>query len=208
MSMTGIGGLYNNYAAQNVNDKAKKEARNASKKVESKTQNGEVKQPKLSAAAQKLLKKLQKTYGNMDFMVYEDGQDAKELLSHGTKEFSVLFSSEELEKMAADEKCEKEYMSKVQGAVRMSDEINKKFGFTSALEDKAGNTQISKFGIAFGSDGKLTLFAELEKKGEPAKKTTVEASSKEELMEKMNQIDWSKIKEEKEAVGGKFDYTI
>ena len=105
MSMTVIGGLYSNYAAQNVNDKAKKkEVENNSKKAEATTQNSEVKKPQLSTAAQQLLEKLQKTYNNMDFMVYGNGQDAKELLSQGTKEISVLFSSDELEKMASDEK--------------------------------------------------------------------------------------------------------
>ncbi|MCM1127253.1 MAG: DUF6033 family protein [Lachnospiraceae bacterium] len=161
MSMSAIGGLYNNYAAQNVNDKTKKKEVENSKRTDSKAQSGEVKKPQLSTAAQKLLEKLQKTYRNMDFMVYEDGQDAKELLSQGTKEISVLFSSDELEKMASDEKCEKEYMDRLQGALRMSDEINQKFGFKSAFgEDGA---QISKIGFVFEADGKMTIFAELEK---------------------------------------------
>lgn len=162
MSMTVTGGLHSNYAAQNVNDKAKKEVENNSKRVET-TQNNEIKKPQLSAAAQKLLEKLQKTYSNMDFMVYGNGRDAKELLSQGTKEISVLFSSDELEKMASDEKYEKEYMSRVQGALRMSDEINKQFGFTSAFGGKSGNIQISRIGISFETGGKMTIFAELEK---------------------------------------------
>lgn len=164
MSMTVIGGLYSNYATQNANDKAtKKDVESDSKQVESATQNSEVNKPQLSTAAQKLLEKLQKTYNNMDFMVYGNGQDAKELLSQGTKEISVLFSSDELEKMASDEKYEKEYMSRVQGALRMSDTINKQFGFTSAFGEKSDNVQIGKIGISFETGGKMTIFAELEK---------------------------------------------
>lgn len=164
MSMTVIGGLYSNYAAQNVNDKAKKkEVENNSKQAEATTQNSEVKKPQLSTAAQQLLEKLQKTYNNMEFMVYGNGQDAKELLSQGTKEISVLFSSDELEKMASDEKYEKEYMSRVQGALRMSDEINKKFGFTSAFGEKSDDVQINKIGFVFEAGGEMTIFAELEK---------------------------------------------
>ncbi len=164
MSMTVIGSLYSNYAAQNVNDKTKKkEVENNSKQVESTTQNSEVKKPQLSTAAQKLLEKLQKTYTNMDFMVYGNRQDAEKLLSQGTKEISVLFSSDELEKMASDEKYEKEYMSRVQNTLRISDEINKKFGYTSAFEKKFDNVQISKIGFFFEADGKMTIFAELEK---------------------------------------------
>ena len=150
MSMTVTGGMYGNYAIQNRNDTTKKkETENNSKQAESTTQNSEIKKPQLSTAAQKLLEKLQKTHNNMDFMVYGNGQDAKELLSQSTKEISVLFSSDELEKMASDEKYEKEYMSRVQGALRMSDEINKKFGYTSAFGDKADNVQINKIGISF-----------------------------------------------------------
>ncbi len=52
MSMTVIGGLYNNYTTQNVNDKEKKKAvENNSKQVESTTQNSEVKRPQLSTAS-------------------------------------------------------------------------------------------------------------------------------------------------------------
>ena len=50
MSMTVTGGLHSNYAAQNVNDKAKKEVENNAKRVET-TQNNEIKKPQLSAAA-------------------------------------------------------------------------------------------------------------------------------------------------------------
>lgn len=165
MSMTVIGGLYSNYAAQNVNDKAKKkEVENNSKKAEATTQNSEVKKPQLSTAAQQLLEKLQKTYNNMDFMVYGNGQDAKEILSQGTKEISVLFSSDELEKMASDEKYLKQKMQGIDGAVRMSEEINQKYGFERAFgKESTADTEITKIGIAFNDDGTTSFFAELEK---------------------------------------------
>lgn len=165
MSMTVIGGLYSNYAAQNVNDKAKKkEVENNSKKAEATTQNSEVKKPQLSTAAQQLLEKLQKTYNNMDFMVYGNGQDAKEILSQGTKEISVLFSSDELEKMASDEKYLMQKMQGIDGAVRMSEEINQKYGFERAFgKESTADTEITKIGIAFNDDGTTSFFAELEK---------------------------------------------
>lgn len=45
------------------------------------------------------------SYSDMDFMVadFDKGDNAKDILSHGTKEVSVIFSSSELEKMASDE---------------------------------------------------------------------------------------------------------
>lgn len=173
---------------------------------------------KLSQKAQALLEKLQKTYKNMDFMAadYKNGTEAGDILSRGTKEFSVLFSTEELEKMASDEKYEKEYMAKVQGAVRMSDQINKQFGFESGFGKDAEGIRLTRVGMSFNSDGTTTLFASLEKQGDKkdhkgaagTKKTTVEASSQEELIRKLRNLDWSKVKEEKKSEGDRFDFTI
>ncbi len=249
MSMTVIGSLYSNSAAQNVNYKAKKkEVENNSKQAEATTQNSEVKKTQLSTAAQQLLERLQKTYNNMDFMVYGNGQDAKELLSQGTKEISVLFSSDELEKMASSEKYEKEYMDRVQGALRMSDEINKKFGFESAFGKDGTGSTVTKIGISFNLDGTTTFFAELEKssasqreyiekvreekrtqrkedakeaekkkqkerlKGKAdhdVKRTTVQADSMEDLLEKIQKVDWNTIQTRNEPEAGrKFDLSV
>lgn len=101
----------------------------------------------------------------MDFMVadFDKGDNAKEILSRCTKEISVLFSSEDLEKMASDEKYAKEYMDRVQGAVRMSEQINQQFGFESAFGNKPDKGEITKMGISFNKDGTMSIFAELEK---------------------------------------------
>lgn len=53
-------------------------------------------------------------------------------------------------------------MGRVQGALRMSDEINKKFGYESAFGKNGGNGEITKIGISFNSDGTTSIFAELE----------------------------------------------
>lgn len=100
MSMTGISNSYNNYVTQNTNDTTKKNvAKSNSRQVEFKEFNSEIKEPKLSTVAKNVLDEIRKTYGDMDIMVYEDGKDAKELLSRSTKEFTVMFSAEELEKL-------------------------------------------------------------------------------------------------------------
>lgn len=191
--------------------------------VKKEEQAGPAKQPKLSSAARKLLDRLKKSYGNMDFMVadFKNADEAQSILSRGTKEFSVLFSVDELEKMASDEKYEKEYMDKVQGAVRMSNQINQQFGFGKASEEG----ELTKVGISFNSDGSTSLFAELEKASsrqrerieesraekraeeKAAKKTTVHASSQRELLQKLNEVDWSKITDERKWEGDKFDFT-
>ena len=99
------------------------------------------------------------------------------------------------------------------------------------------DTKITKFGISFNSDGITTFYAELEKssasqkeylekiqekkaaekkeakkkeqsKQTEVRKTMVQANSKEELLEKISELDWSKITEEKATQGMKFDITI
>ena len=153
---------YSNYTSAYAN------AANSRKQTaESKAaaQTGSIGEAGLSKGAQALLEKLRKSYGDMDFMVadFDKGDNAKDILSRGTKEVSVIFSSSELEKMASDEKYEKEYMERVQGALRMSEQINREFGFTSAFGEKSGNSEINKIGISFNSDGTTSFFAELEK---------------------------------------------
>lgn len=192
-------------------------------------------QPRLSEKAQALLEKLRKTYDNMDFMVadFEEGDEARGILSRGTKEFSVLFSSDELEKMASDESYEQECVEKIQDAVHMARQINEEYN------KGGGQNNISRVGISFHKDGSVTYFAEVqesldkqkerieesrEKSAEekkaaqkkeslekedafPAKRVTVQASSKEELLEKIYEIDFSKVKEEV-AEGAKIDFSV
>ena len=211
-----------------------------SRKKAAATQTGSIGESGLSQKAQALLEKLRKTYGDMDFMVadFDKGDNAKEILSRGTKDVSVIFSSSELEKMASDGKYEQEYMSQVQGALRMSERINREFGFTSVSGQKNGGAGINRIGISFNSDGTTSLFAEPEKSSarqreriEKAreekraerkekqdsyqrgnagvKRTTVRADSMEELLEKIRGVDWDSVKEEyKPQSGGRFDFTI
>ena len=166
---------------------------------------------------EKFLKNLREKYGNMDFMVadFDNSKEAKEVLARGTKEFSVLFSSEELEKMASDEKYLNEKLNGIDGAVRMSEEMNQKLGFESGFgKEGASDTALAKFGIAFQSDGTVTLFAELEKQSanrqdRSEKRTTLQASTMEELMKKIQELDWNTIKaEDVPDTGAKFDFRV
>lgn len=229
---------YNTVQKNNAEEVKNKTA----KKSETATQTNNASRSQLSNRAQTFLENLRKTYSNMDFMVvdFDKGDNAKEILSRGTKEISVLFSSEELEKMASDEKYAKEYMNRVQGAVRMSEQINQQFGFESAFGNTSDEGKITKIGISFNKDGTMSIFAELEKamdkqkeriekvrekrteekkadsrkeeanrkNGISTKKTTIQASSANELLKKINEIDWSNIREDKTTESNKFDISI
>lgn len=193
----------------------------------------------LSRSAQNLLKELKKTYGNMDFIVadYETDEEAASYLSRGTSEYSVLITSEELEKMAADGDVKNKNLKTLNDAVSQLDSMKEKLG------DKAD--QVTRLGVAIGDDGKVSYFAELEKASEKqreridrqradrkeaaaeeakkaeakreegsgspysyTKRTTVYADSVEELSKKIGQVDWNAVKEEAQANGQRFNFTI
>lgn len=197
---------------------------------------------KLSTKAKNYLETLRKKYGDFEFMVADAGDDKRALLDKSTKEFSVIFSNSELEKMANDEEYAKERMNAVQTAVDMSKRICEQFGFERAGEKEGeGNGFINKIAISFNEDGTMSIFAELEKVSEKqkdyiekikekradekketeelaekkakekekdvtVKKVTLEASSEEELIEKITNIDWNKVAGEN--VGARFDFSV
>lgn len=207
-----------------------------------------IKEQKLSQGAQDVLKKLRDAYGDMDFMVadFKSGDEAKKILSRGTKEFSVLFSTEELEKMAADESYYQQKVHGIEGAVRMSEKICEQYGYERVFgEGSKTDTLVNKFGIAFHDDGTTSFFAELEQVNEKqreriaenkeeaaeakksaetkaekdlqaykndtseSKKTTLYATSMEELLDKIADLNWDVIKAEPAAASGtKYDFSI
>lgn len=203
---------------------------------------------KLSSKAKAYLEELRKTYGDYDFIIADGGADRKELLNQSDKEFSVMFSSAELERMASDEDYAAEQMRKVQTIVDMSNRIFEQFNIERAWEEGApGDAMINKLAISINDDGTMTLFAEVEKFSEKKqsyldkviekrneqkkaeekleektdekkvnpykkddeasiKKTVLKASSEEELIEKIQNINWDKVYGE--TVGAKFDFSI
>ena len=215
---------------------SKASGKSAAKKTD---QNSQV---NLSENAQKLLKEMQKTYKNMDFIVadYETDEEAASYLSRGKNQYSVLLSPEELEKMASDENVKKENLKVLDNAVSKLSELRDQLG------DKGKD--ISRLGIAIDNNGEVSYFAELEKVNErqrerieegreskreeakeaekkarkeqdpwgagqvpgrdSVKRTTVHASSVEELAEKIGSVNWEDIQEEFTPVGHRFNFTV
>ena len=195
------------------------------------------KAPALSKAAQNLLKELKKTYSNMDFIVadFETDEEAASLMSRGTAEYSALFTPEELEKMAADEDVKNKNMKILDGAVSKLDEMKTKLGdkaddvtrigisfgddgevsFFAELE-KNSEKQLERIEKqredkkdAAKDNGKAEA-AEYLAHGKPTgKRTTVYASTIEELAEKIANVDWNAVKEERQSTTGqRFDFTV
>lgn len=164
---------------------------------------------KLSKKAAAFLEKLRKTYGDFDFMVGNAGDNLRSLVKSSSKEFSVIFSTEELEKMAADEKYAEEKINAMKGAVRMSRQINEQFGFESAFEENG--VKMTKFGISFNADGTTSFFAELGKQKErpDRSRTIVQADSVEALLEEIRRVNRNTAYEGREPdAGRRFDYSI
>lgn len=206
---------------------------------------------KLSSKAQDFLKNLRSKYGDYDFLVGNSSDDLKTLSKSGSKEFSVIFSNAEIERMANDEKYAEEKMQGVEGAVKMSKRIAEENGFASALGENGENGTINKISIVVGDDGSTKIFAELEKSSDKqkeriskarekkaeekkaadkkaaekkakeklekknpymkddkdsVKRTTVEATTVEELIDKIKNVDWSKVNDSHS--GDRFNFSI
>lgn len=81
-------------------------------------------------------------------------------------------------------------MHSIEGALRMTDEINAQFGFERAFgktnDNADADTKITKFGISFNSDGTTTFFAQLEKH-QPVRKNILKSFRKRKLLRRKRQ---------------------
>ena len=127
----------------------------------------------LSQRAQELLKKLRETYGNMDFFVGDPNRanNFKDIFSRSTKEFAVIISGEELEKMASDEEYAAKCMEKIESAVSMAERIHQEL----AAGEYANGMKLNKLVISINQDGTTSFFAELIKSGEKQRERIEEA---------------------------------
>ncbi|MBR2775247.1 MAG: hypothetical protein IKD73_09710 [Selenomonadaceae bacterium] len=179
----------------------------------------------LSDKAKSFLENLRKKYGDYDFIVSNDMDTSKTVGS--TKEYSVMFTAEEIEQMANDE----DYAAKMMGQVGNAVDILKNL----SEKDLGEGVQFSQLGASFDSEGNMTLFAQLEKlsteqqerleaakekraeeqkateekidKASPEdgmpvvfKSADVEASNEEELLAKIFGINWDEIPEEEALI--------
>lgn len=231
----GYGAYQNNYYEMaQVNKKETGDAKAASKAQETKA--AETNPVELSEDAKNLLEELKKKYGNMDFMVakYSSDEEAKEYLNRGTKEYSVLIDPETLEKMAADEETKNKYLSQLDDATGQLKEMEEKLGedgenvkslgitigsdgttkYFAELEKSNANQKerLEKSREARkeqkAAQEEKIKEARTEKKEADVKRTSVSADSAEELLKKIKDVDWDKIKSEKVSVGGYFDFSI
>lgn len=190
----------------------------------------------LSENAKKLLERLKEKYGDADFIVanYDSDEEAQKYLAGGTKEYSVLIEPELLEKMAADESVEKKYTDMIDTATDALSGIREELGDDDTAVrlgvsfDSDGNMKFfadleklsekQRERIEKAKEKKKAEEKEEKKKAEkkpekeytePEKRTRVTADSAEELIEKIRDIDWDKVKAQpRKTVGGTIDFGV
>lgn len=154
----------NNYYEKAQNKKETGRASNSKTSAADKTDKAAKAEPvQLSERAKELLKELQKKYGDMDFFVanYASDAEAQSYLSRGTKAYSVLMDPETLEAMAADEDTKNEYLNQIDSA---RTDLS---GMKTQLEETG--QEVTRVGVSFDKDGKVSYFAELEQISEKNK---------------------------------------
>lgn len=191
--MVGIGGLGNtlNQYGSIVNRAQKKEktqdVKETNKAPEKKIDNSE---NKLSAKAQEYLKKVREKYKDYDFIVADEGDDKEGLASASDKEYSVMISSDELEKMADDEEYSNKMLGQMESAIDASKKISDEYGY------------IKQMTIDILGDGNIRFLAEL------VSGKKIEAESENDMRSQLDEIDWDKLAAEVGNSGTKIDYSV
>lgn len=155
---------YYNSTVQNKKEQDKTHKSDSAGKTDS-TKKTEHNTVQLSDKAKALLQELKKQYGNMDFIVadYDSEEEAASYLSRGTKEYSVLIDTDELERMAEDEEVKNQNLALLDEAVGKLDDLKEQ------LKDTENGDQVVQLGVTIGKDGEVSFFAELEKVSERQK---------------------------------------
>ena len=121
---------------------------------------------KLSQKAEDFLNKLREENPDYDFSV-SGSKGVKGPAAKSDKEYSVIFTSEELEKMADDENFAKEQMSKLERIVDMSDKIVKDESFASLFGEGAeSKLRMNTISFSVGDAGEISISANVKKPAE------------------------------------------
>ena len=196
VGINSVNNLYNQFGFNKVKKTKAAEKTEAVEVKKTEAKKAESTENKLSDKAKDYLKKLREKYGDYDFVVADTKEDQDALAAASDKDISVMVSSEELEKMADDEEYGNKRLAQMEEAVE-------------ATKDLSENADLSKLTIELGDDGILKLFADLERISDKQyrQKTSIEATSVEELREKLQNLDWAQIPSEEVKAGDKIDYS-
>lgn len=87
---------------------------------------------KLSDEAKDYLAGLRKQYDNTDFIVTGEGDNEAKLVKASKKEYTVVVSGDELERMATDKDYAREQLRSMETTWKMNDRIAEQYGGSKA----------------------------------------------------------------------------
>ena len=155
----------------------------------------------LSDKAKELLGNLRKQYGDYGFAVAGSNAEFSTMRGVDDKEYTVIFTADELEKMAQDDDYAAEQMKQVESLIDMTKKLEDDEEFQAKLDELADKGYIlQSLSLSINSEGGVDIFAELEKVSEKQAERVEErrAQNKEEAKAEEE-------RREREAIAKKFE---
>ena len=154
----------------------------------------------LSDKAKTYLKNLRRSRNFVDFRIAEKGKENDALAGKSNKEFTVVLSNEEIEKMATDKKFEREQLNTLDQTVKSMLMAQTGIGNNNGA-NKTNVEDIKSIAAKTQEDGTTMLIASLEKSTSSARKIAEEQDKKREA-KKLEEKQDAKRAAEKEALKG------
>ena len=148
---------------------------------------------KLSPKAKEYLEKLRQEYGDYEFLIADNVDNPLDIAGPSDKNYFVMLSSEEIERMAEDEEYANQVMGKVASGVNTLEEIQNS-------GELGEGVQFKRLGISFDEEGNIKLFAELERFTEKQEEIRKAAMEKAEEDKKLANRDHSKAPPQRPTV--------
>ena len=154
----------------------------------------------LSDKAKTYLKNLRRSRGHVDFRIAEKGKENDALAGKSNKEFTVVLSNEEIEKMATDKKFERQQLNTLDQTVKSMLMAQTGIGNDNGA-GKTNAEDIKSIAAKTLEDETTMLIASLEKSTSSARKIAEEQDKKREA-KKLEEKQEAKRAAEKEALKG------
>ena len=152
----------------------------------------------LSDKAKTYLKNLRRSRNFVDFRIAEKGKENDALAGKSNKEFTVVLSNEEIEKMATDKKFEREQLNTLDQTVKSMLMAQTGIGNNNGA-NKTNVEDIKSIAAKTQEDGTTMLIASLEKSTSSVRKIAEEQDKKREA-KKLEEKQDAKRAAEKEAL--------
>ena len=133
----------------------------------------------LSDKAKGYLAKLRKSRKNVDFRISEKGMEEKYLDETTAKEFTVVLTNEEIERMATDKAFEKKQLAIIDKTMQEMQKASLGLGEENG-SGKTNASDVKDIALRIKEDGSMEILASLEKSSKSLKQTAAEQAKKKE----------------------------